>query len=478
MFGGVAQLPEWVGSHSARAAVAIPADSCQPVEPWGRTGLSGPTRLMNSDKPTRVRWMLVAWVTLMGAISYLDRVNISIAGHSISQEFHLTDAQLGWVFSAFSLGYGLFQIGGGWAADRLGPRRVLALGATWWAVFTTLTAVVPASLVHAFLTLCSVRFLLGVGESVMYPSSNRWVANWVPTAERGLANGLIFAGVGAGAALTPPLIASIMIHFGWRAAFWFCALLGLLVAVGWYGMARDHPDQHAWVNDAERKWIREGILQAERGEGPKLSWGTMLASQDVWAITLSYFCFGYVAYIFFTWFYIYLTRVRGLDLKTGSYYGMLPFVAMSLGSAVGGGIADAVSQRFGRWWGRCGVAALGLTGAAVFVAAGARAQSAAAASIMLAGGAGALYISQSSYWALSADLGGRSSGSLSGFMNMGGQIGGAVTAGLTPALARHFGWTASFLTAASLCALGAAAWLVVDPNKSLVPREPRPQARV
>jgi ACS family glucarate transporter-like MFS transporter len=123
------------------------------------------------------------------------------------------------------------------------------------------------------------------------------------------------------------------------------------------------------------------------------------------------------------------------------------------------------------------VAALGLTGAAVFVAAGARAQSAAAASIMLAGGAGALYISQSAYWALSADLGGRSSGSLSGFMNMGGQIGGAVTAALTPALARHFGWTASFLTAASLCALGAAAWLVVDPNKSLVPREPRPQAR-
>jgi ACS family glucarate transporter-like MFS transporter len=96
---------------------------------------------------------------------------------------------------------------------------------------------------------------------------------------------------------------------------------------------------------------------------------------------------------------------------------------------------------------------------------------------MFAGGAGALYISQSAYWALSADLGGHSSGSLSGFMNMGGQIGGAVTAALTPALARHFGWTASFLTAASLCALGAAAWLVVDPNKSLVPRELRPQAR-
>jgi ACS family glucarate transporter-like MFS transporter len=102
---------------------------------------------------------------------------------------------------------------------------------------------------------------------------------------------------------------------------------------------------------------------------------------------------------------------------------------------------------------------------------GARAHSAAAASVILAGGAGSLYLSQSAYWALSADLGGPSSGSLSGFMNMGGQIGGAVTAALTPVLADHFGWTTAFLTAAGLCTLGAAAWLIVNPNKSLVPRD-------
>jgi len=197
---------------------------------------------MNSERPTRIRWLLVAWVALMGAVSYLDRVNISIAGHSISQEFHLSDTQLGWIFSAFSLGYALFQIGGGWAADRLGPRRVLVFGATWWAVFTTLTASVPAGFVQALMLFWSVRFLLGVGESVMYPSSNRWVAHWIPTAERGLANGLIFAGVGAGAAFTPPIITAIMLHFGWRAAFWVCAGLGLLVGLGWYGLARDHPD--------------------------------------------------------------------------------------------------------------------------------------------------------------------------------------------------------------------------------------------
>jgi ACS family glucarate transporter-like MFS transporter len=228
----------------------------------------------------------------MGAISFLDRVNISIAGHSISQDFHLTDVQLGKVFSAFFIGYGLFQIAGGWAVDRLGPRRVLALGAAWWAAFTALTASFPAGLAQAFLIIWSVRFFLGMGESVMYPSSNRWVANWIPTAERGLANGLIFAGVGAGSAFTPPIIRYVMVHLGWRSAFWVCAVLGLAAGTAWYWMARDHPDQHSWLNDAERKRIHQGIPQADPLDAPKLSWGTMLGSKDVWALTLSYFCYG------------------------------------------------------------------------------------------------------------------------------------------------------------------------------------------
>ncbi len=406
----------------------------------------------------------------MGAVSYLDRVNISIAGRSIAEEFHLPNPQLGLVFSAFSVGYGFFQIGGGWLADRFGPRRILTVGAVWWALFTTLTAAVPYGFAGALLFFWTVRFMLGVGESVMYPSSNRWVANWVPTNERGLANGIIFAGVGAGAALTPPIMAAIMIRYGWRESFWACALLGLLAGGVWYWLARDRPEQHPWVNPAELKLIRDGIKQGDVGEGPRLPWSTLLGSQDVWAITFSYFCYGYVAYIFFTWFFIYLTTVRGLDLKSGSYYAMLPFMAMSVCSALGGLISDWVSRRYGRRWGRCGVAAFGLGTASLFVALGSTVHSAAAASVILAGGAGALYLSQSSYWALSADLGGRSSGSLSGFMNMGAQAGSAITAGLTPVIAARVGWTACFFIAAGFCAMGALAWLIVDPNRTLVPQ--------
>ena len=150
---------------------------------------------------SRVRWILIGWMFAISAIAYLDRVNISIAGSLIERDFHLSDIQLGWVFSAFVLGYALSQAPGGRTADRFGPRRVVTLGAVWWAVFTALTAWVPPDAAFSLALLLAVRFLLGVGEAVVYPASNRLVATWFPSQERGIANGIIFAGVGAGAAV-------------------------------------------------------------------------------------------------------------------------------------------------------------------------------------------------------------------------------------------------------------------------------------
>ncbi len=416
----------------------------------------------------RWRWILIGWMFAISAISYLDRVNVAIAGRSIQQDLHLDNIRLGWVFSAFVWGYALFQAPGGRLADRFGPRKVLALGTVWWGVFTALTAMVPMGVSGALVMLLVVRFSLGLGEAVVFPASNRLVASWIPSQERGLANGLIFAGVGVGAGITPPLIIYILTHYGWRWSFWISALIGLVAGAVWLWLARDRPDEHPWISAAEREHIRAGLPQGAAADSSgRLPWRAILGSRDVLAVSLSYFCYGYEAYIFFTWFFIYLSAVRGLDLKSSSLYGMLPYLAMAICSPLGGLISDGLTKRYGKRVGRCGIAAVSILFSAVFLALGTQAQDARLACVVLAGGAGALYLSQSSFWSVTADLAGRSAGSVSGVMNMCNQVAGALTAILTPLLAREFGWTVPFMVAAALCLVGSCSWLLVDPTREL-----------
>jgi len=414
----------------------------------------------------RIRWLVVFWMFVISAIAYLDRVNISIAGQFIQKELNFTNTQLGWVFSAFVLGYALTQAPGGRLADRFGPRRVIALGTLWWGVFTALTAMVSPSLPAVLLILLIVRFTLGVGEAVIYPAGNRLVASWIPSGERGIANGVIFGGVGVGAGIAPPLITYILLHHGWRWSFWICALMGLVAGAVWILVCRDKPADHPWIDSRELSFIKAG-LPRRNAETGNIPWLTILGSKDVLALTVSYFCYGYVAYIYFSWFFIYLSRVRGLDLKSSSYYGTLPFLMMATCSPLGGWVSDFLTQRLGKRVGRSGVALVGMGLSGLFVAFGTQVADARLASIVLAGGAGALYFSLSVFWSVTADMGGRSAGSVSGVMNMGNQIGGTITASLTPFLAAQFGWTASFLVAAGLCGVGALTWLVIDPERKL-----------
>ena len=434
---------------------------------------------MNQRSASRVRWLLVGWLFVLSAVAFLDRVNLAVAGTQLAADYHFSDVQLGAMFSFFLLGYALFQTPAGWLADKWGPRRVLAGGVIWWGVFTALTASVPTTVRNPLFLLILVRFLLGAGEAVIYPTSNQFIARWIPTQERGVANGLIFAGVGVGSAATPSLVTYVMLHHGWRTSFWICALIGFGAGLIWFVASRDTPEQHSRVSGSELAHIRAGLTistpvssAAARIPAPALKssapWGTILSDRSILAVTFSYFCYGYVAWIFFGWFFTYLARVRGLNLKTSAFYATLPFVAMAISCPLGGFVSDWLTTRKGRRAGRCGVAVFGIALAGIFLAFGSTATSARLASVILAGGAGALYLSQSSFWAVSADIGGAFSGSVSGFMNMGAQLGGAVTASLTPAIASRFGWTASFLVAAALSVVGSLAWLLVDPDRTLV----------
>ena len=420
---------------------------------------------MALTKRYQVRMLLIFWLFFLSAIAFLDRTNISIAGTAIRDELGIDNVHLGWVFSSFLLGYAAFQVVGGWLACRFGPRRVLAAGVLWWGLFSALTTVANPQLSHALLLLILIRFSLGAGEAVVYPASNQFVAQWIPVAERGKANGWIFAGVGAGAGLSIPVLTWVASHYGWRASFWFCAFAGILVGLGWYVMARDTPEQHPFISPDELKLIQttRSTDEVRRPVAP-LSWSAALCNRNVVVLTLSYFSFGYVAWIFFSWFFIYMAQVRGLNLKANAFFSMIPFLAMTVCCLAGGIVSDWLTRKFGLRRGRCGIAVFSLVLTAFFLVVGSNVRGPYAASIILAGGAGALYLSQSSFWSVSADISGARSGVVSGVMNMGCQIGGAVTASLTPYLAGRYGWNSAFIFAAVLAIAGGVLWLFVDPS--------------
>ena len=415
----------------------------------------------------RIRYLLIILIFVVSAVVYIDRSNMSIAGLYLAKDYHISKIQLGWLQSAFLLGYAFFQIPAGWVVGKLGPRRTLTLGLIWWSLLSVATALVPPNMTGALWVLIAVRFILGLGESVAYPSSNQFIAAWFPTHERGKANGWVFGGVGFGSGSAPPLVAFIVYNYGWHTVFYVSAVLGLIIAAIWYKAARDTPAEHPKVTAEEKAHILADMPLKVEGVMPAVPWVKIFTSMDVWGVTLAYVAFGYVAFIFHTWFFIYLKDGRGLDLKSSALFGMLPFIAMTSCCLIGGVISDWMVKHWGQYAGRSLWGAFTLVLAGVFLIIGSHAQDTTIAVLVLAGGAGALYLGQATYWAVAADYGGPFTGVISGLVNMGGQIAGAATASLTPLFAQLYGWEYAFYIAAGVSFVCAVPWFIVNPNRRL-----------
>ncbi len=266
----------------------------------------------------------------------------------------------------------------------------------------------------------------------------------------------------------------MIVEHGWRSAFWFSAAVGFVAGAVWWVFARNTPEQHLGVSRAELAEIREGLSYealpqrgVEKEEATPISWKAIFHRKDLAALMAGYFSFGYIAWVFFSWFFLYMAQVRHFDLKSSARYAMLPFLCMTVFSLVGGVMSDRLTASRGLRVGRCYLASVALLVTAFFLVLGSQVSSPAAAGIILAGGAGALYVSQSTFWSVSVDIAGRSSGVFSSMVNMGGQLGGALTASLTPWIAQRFGWTSSFGVAAAMAVVGALCWLVVHPERAL-----------
>jgi ACS family glucarate transporter-like MFS transporter len=397
-------------------------------------------------------WALVALLALTATVSYLCRVNVSVAGALMMRDLGISAVEMGRVFSALILGYGLFQIPAGIMADRWGARKMLLVAGLWWTVTTLLIAMVgwmPINqTVSSLWALILLRFILGVGEAPTYPAAAQGVAQWIPPARQGLANGIVLVSIGLGSALAPPLISTIMVGWGWRAALVMSAVPAMLVAVAWALVRGDSTPALARV-----------------APSPTPAGGRRLGSRSFICLVISYTLEGYVGYIFIFWFYLYLVQERHFDLLRAGKLSSLPWILSLLSIPLGGIVSDRlVSGRLGLRWGRRAVPIFGLAFAGMFVAVGAWTQDAYAAVVCLALATALIFCVEGPFWATMMEVAGSSTGSAGGVMNFGANFGGFISPALTPILAAHWGWKNALYVAAAISIVGACLWLGISPG--------------
>src|ERR1700722_6332448 len=235
-------------------------------------------------------------------MSYVLRMNISIAAKFMMSEFSLSQIQVGQIFSSFMVGYALFQLPLGMLGDRWGPRLTLALAGVSWGLATVLTALIPGKFVVAgasvFVTLLVIRFLLGVGEAATYPVSTLAISNWITPSNRGVSNAIVIAGASFGSTLTPPLISWLMVTHGWRSSFYLTGAVALAISLLWWVMASDSPEHHALLqNSSSGRATAAAAPDARAANKSGPTWKSVLAKRELWILSISYMLDSYVLFI-------------------------------------------------------------------------------------------------------------------------------------------------------------------------------------
>jgi MFS family permease len=259
------------------------------------------------------RHRVLALMFALTFITYLDRVCISATATAMSDELGMSKTQMGQVLSAFVVGYVLFEIPGGWLADRYGARALLTRIVIWWSAFTALTGVA-----WNFASLLVIRFLFGCGEAGAFPGCASALSRWFPRAERGRAQAVIMVGSRLGGAFAPALVVYVMSQAGWRPAFWIFAGVGIVWAAVWAWWYRNSPEEHPSVSAREIDDIRFG--RDEVSHATLVPWGALLRHEGVWALCAMYSGYAFGLYFYLTWLPTYLQEGRGIALSTVGFY--------------------------------------------------------------------------------------------------------------------------------------------------------------
>jgi len=400
--------------------------------------------------------VVLALLCVMYFITYVDRVNVSTAASEIQKDFGLSNAALGWIFSAFAYPYLVFQVFGGWVGDRFGPRKTLFACGVIWSIATVMTG-----LAGGFVSLFLIRVLLGFGEGATFPTATRAMQYWTPSASRGYAQGLTHAFSRLGNAITPPLVVALTVAFTWRGSFVALGLVSLLWAVAWLWYFRDEPKDHPDIAPQELAILPKRA----NADPPVVPWGPLLAR--MWPVTLTYFCYGWCLWLYLNWLPLFFKNSFSLDLKSSAIFASGAFFAGVLGDTLGGVASDAIFRKTGDVrLARLSIVVLGFVGAFASLLPILWTRDLTVVAISLSAGFFFAELMIGPMWAIPMDIAPKYSGTAAGIMNTGSAaaaIGSPVVAGYVIDWTGN--WYLPFIMLMVLLAVGAVSAFFMHPER-------------
>lgn len=399
--------------------------------------------------------VILVMLVILGMVTFLDRINISVAGSSIMHDLHLSPAQWGWVQSAFILSYGLLQIPMGALGDRFGHRNILAAIVLWWSAFTAFTG-----MAGGLMSLLVIRFMFGIGEAGSSPCSTGVISRWFEKDEVGKAQGYVWAASRMGGALTPFVVIPVMVTVGWRAAFYLLGALGVVWAIVWWLYYRD---------SRETSRASSPRNTSSTSSTSSLPWSSILGNRQFWLICGMYFFYAFGSWFFFSWFPTFMELGRGFDKTELTYAVAVPFIMSMMGNIAGGHLTDRLTKRYGIKIGRKALGSTSLAVSAVCMFLAAFIPGKMAVFVFLSLCFGIFDLMLPSAWALCIDLGKRHAGTISGAMNTAGNIGGFCCGILFGELVQQSGnYNLPLYMIAVMLIISAVLFFFINPEKPIV----------
>jgi len=416
----------------------------------------------------RVRWKIFLYLFGFGFVAYLQQRGLTVASYDMMPHLHLSQMQIGWLLQSMLLGYTALQFPGGIIGQRVGARWMFVIISLIAFAATLGTPLAPLLLsgTALFAALLAAQLLLGASQGPIFPVSAGVFEAWFPSRQWPLVQGLQSMGLQLGAALTPPLIASLMVSFGWQRALAWSTLPVLALIAGWAWYGRNTPEEHPRVSAAE---LGELDAQAAPRVDQAISWRGMwelMRNRDVLALTASYICMNYVFYLLANWSFLYLVQERHFTRLEGGWLASTPPLAAAIGAGVGGQLASVLGERYGVRTGLRIIPLLSLPAAGVLQLAAVDASNAYLAVVALALCFAAVEMNEGPYWAAIMHVGRADSMAASGLLNTGGNLGGLICTPIVAYLSGHHAWTLAFLIGTAFAAVSAGLWLVVDPSRA------------